>query len=287
MRDYKGHTSHSPLGAAPAFPPPVAGRRLSPSSEREEAPETDLPLVPSRRRGHFWLWFLLFLLCMISVGIWWVVASLPIGSNLAGMFPAGSGGRAGHTAQAPGTMGSPPVPGVPSAAAPAEEVSPSPGAAVSLTGSTFAQIPALQTPAASSRSGIDFNFYRILPAMKVDVPADILGSGPGIPGTAVAQSGDVVPPQPVTIQVGAFSNLAGARVLQERLALMGIRAYLEKIRGGGGQTYYRVRTQTYASLADAQQALAKIRGLGVTPVLQGNNGASGVMASGSGAVPAP
>ncbi len=284
MRDYKGHTSRPPHGADPDFPPVVAGRRLPPPHHpREEESETDPPMSPPRRRGHFWLWFLLFLFCMISAGIWWLVASLPIGSRLAGVFPASSVEKAVRSrihAQATRVT---PVPG----STPAVSQAAAPPAAVLLSGNTFTQIPALKAPTVSARQDIDFNFYRILPAMKVDVPADILGSGPGIPESAAMQSSNAVPPQPVTIQVGAFSNLAGARVLQERLALMGIRADLQKILGSSGQTYYRVRTQSYASLADAQPALAKIRGLGVTPILQGSGGGSGMAATGSGTVPVP
>jgi hypothetical protein len=117
---------------------------------------------------------------------------------------------------------------------------------------------------------VDFNFYQILPKMHVDIPADILGSGPGIPSASTNSAAVVAVHQPVTIQVGAFTNRAAAVVLRDRLALLGVSTSMTKVDGNGSNTLYRLQTQTFDSLADAQPTLAKIRGMGITPLLIGN-----------------
>ncbi|MFA6381236.1 SPOR domain-containing protein, partial [Acidithiobacillus sp.] len=142
-----------------------------------------------------------------------------------------------------------------------------------LTAATAAAASTAST--AATRSGVDFNFYQILPAMHVDIPADILGSGPGIPSAATASNISVVH-QPVTIQVGAFTNRAAAVVLRDRLALLGVSTQMEKAEAGDNNTLYRLRTNTFDSLAAAQPTLAKIRGMGITPLLLG----SGIIGSG-------
>lgn len=106
--------------------------------------------------------------------------------------------------------------------------------------------------------------------MHVDIPADILGSGPGIPAAATDSAPAMPVHQPVTIQVGAFTNRAAAVVLRDRLALLGVSTSMSKVDNNGSNTLYRLQTRTYDSLADAQPTLAKIRGMGITPLLIGN-----------------
>jgi cell division protein FtsN len=112
--------------------------------------------------------------------------------------------------------------------------------------------------------------------MHVDIPADILGNSPGIPSAASTSSTSAVH-QPVTIQVGAFTNRAAAVVLRDRLALLGVSIQMEKVEASNNNTLYRLRTGTFDSLAAAQPTLAKIRGMGITPLLLG----SGIIGSGA------
>lgn len=72
-----------------------------------------------------------------------------------------------------------------------------------------------------------------------------------------------VPVPPVThiyVQIGAFSNAANAQRLMERFSSAGDLT-ISPI-GRAGQTLYRVRGGPYDSVADADQALARLNGLG-------------------------
>ena len=72
-----------------------------------------------------------------------------------------------------------------------------------------------------------------------------------------------VPVPPVThiyVQVGAFSNQANAQRLMARFSSAGDLS-ISPI-GRAGQTLYRVRSGPYDNVADADQALARLNGLG-------------------------
>ncbi len=266
MRDYKNQTSH-PRVQEPR--PPVTPRR--PVTPEDDTDETPPP--PTRR----WPWALLLLVIALSAGIWWWIAQIPITTEKLGLISAGTGLSAAtassNNAAATGQkqLGSPAAT-QPSAPAPTSAAAPS-SRGGPLTIATSAAASTAST--AANRSGVDFNFYQILPAMHVDIPADILGSGPGIPSAATASSISIVH-QPVTIQVGAFTNRAAAVVLRDRLALLGVNTQMEKAEAGDNNTLYRLRTNTFDSLAAAQPTLAKIRGMGITPLLLG----SGIIGSG-------
>ncbi|MBU2808517.1 SPOR domain-containing protein [Acidithiobacillus ferrooxidans F221] len=267
MRDYKNQTSR-PQVQEPR--PPIPPRQRA-------TPEDDAEETPSPRARH-WPWMLLLLVIALSAGVWWWIAQLPIATGRPGLSRSGTGPSTAATSRnnaattrqkppdSPATTTRPSAP-VPISAAALSARGGTPTAATSAAAST--------TSTAATRSGVDFNFYRILPAMHVDIPADILGSGPGIPSAATASSTSAVH-QPVTIQVGAFTNRAAAVVLRDRLALLGVSTQMEKAEAGHNSTLYRLRTNTFDSLAAAQPTLAKIRGMGITPLLLG----SGIIGSG-------
>ena len=265
MRDYKNQTSR-PRVQEPR-PPVTPRQRVTPEDDAEETPSP-----PARH----WPWVLLFLVIALSAGVWWWIAQLPIATGRPSLTRSGTGPSAAtssNNAAATGQkqLGSPAA-AQPSAPAPTSAAAPS-SRGGPLTIATSAAASTAST--AATRSGVDFNFYQILPAMHVDIPADILGSGPGIPSAATASTVSIVH-QPVTIQVGAFTNRAAAVVLHDRLALLGVSTQMEKAEAGDNSTLYRLRTNTFDSLAAAQPTLAKIRGMGITPLLLG----SGIIGSG-------
>lgn len=251
MRDYKDHSSRQPRPEAPARPTP---RPVV--AEPEETVEEE---IAPRRGGSGWIWLILIALLLLSGAVWWWIASLPMTKGQLGLFPqAGTAAPVTPAASAVSKLTAAPVASVQSppqkAARPTTTVAP-----------PVAPLASAVSPSASTSSTVQFNFYHILPQMKVDIPSDILGSGPGIPAaeTSSAASGG-----PVRIQVGALNNLAGAQVIRERLELMGISSHLQELRGPDGASYYQVLTRSYASSSDAQTALTKIRGMGITPVLR-------------------
>lgn len=264
MRDYKNQTSR-PRAQEPR-PPVTSRRRTKPEDDSEETPPP-----PARH----WPWVLLLLLVALSAGVWWWIAQIPITTGKLGLISTRTGLSAatasGNSAAATDQKqpGSPVATTHPSAT-PATTQTP-----VSSPLAVAADSSAAAASTAANRSGVDFNFYQILPNMHVDIPADILGSGPGIPSAATASNISVVH-QPVTIQVGAFTNRAAAVVLRDRLALLGVSTQMEKVEAGDNNTLYRLRTSTFDSLAAAQPTLAKIRGMGITPLLLG----SGIIGSG-------
>ncbi len=199
--------------------------------------------------GKFWLWILLLLILLMGGTVVWWATQIPLSRGQLGLQP---GAIAEKSTQA--LSHKPPV-----IAAAVTSVPKS-------LAMTVAPVQSTTSPGASTASAVQFNFYRILPQMKVDIPADILGSGPGIPSAAATSQGGAS--VAVQIQVGALNNWAGAKVLQDRLALMGISSTVRTVQSPNKGQYFEVITQPYASLAAAQSALVKIRGMGVTPVLQ-------------------
>ncbi|MBU2739179.1 SPOR domain-containing protein [Acidithiobacillus concretivorus] len=270
MRDYKNQTSRPPSGEQRPAPPPRRPREPEPELEEEQE-----ALHSAEGRGpRRWPWILLIIILLLSALVWWWIAQLPINTGKLGLLSKNSGSTAasasssaksatGDNASSTSSMAL--ATAIASSAAPVSSTSNSKNGTVASTTSTQST-----AAAASTRSGVDFNFYQILPKMHVDIPADILGSGPGIPSASTNSAAAIAVHQPVTIQVGAFTNRAAAVVLRDRLALLGVSTRMTKVDGNGSNTLYRLQTQTFDSLAGAQPTLAKIRGMGITPLLIGN-----------------
>ncbi len=250
MRDYKRHTSR-PL--PPETPHPIPPR---PAAESEKEPE---------RRGRLWPW--------LSLGVVIAVAAL-------GWVIHSHHRQAVQTAQSAITHSRPSPAG--SATTPATVANASALSAVTASAPLAAATSAAASPvSAAASSSNEFTFYQILPKMQVDIPTDILGSGPGIPSSATTSTAAAAN-QPVTIQVGSFHNRAEAVVLRDRLALLGVFTTLQNAQLPPHTEVFRLRTATYDSLADAQPALAKIRSLGIAPLLIGAAAATASAASPSG-----
>ncbi|WP_414040383.1 SPOR domain-containing protein [Acidithiobacillus sp. M4-SHS-6] len=261
MRDYKNQTSRPPSGEQRPAPTPRRPRPEEPEESFAEEKETP---YAAPRGVHRWPWVLLILILLLSAGVWWWIAQLPINTGKMRLL-LGTTGDTAATASSNTSSQATSSSSMALAAAvlPATKI----GSALPASTTTSTRSAA---PAASTRRGVDFNFYQILPKMHVDIPADILGSGPGIPASATDSTQAMPVHQPVTIQVGAFTNRAAAVVLRDRLALLGVSTSMSKVDNNGRNTLYRLQTRTYDSLADAQPTLAKIRGMGITPLLIGN-----------------
>ncbi|MGE4531690.1 MAG: SPOR domain-containing protein [Acidithiobacillus sp.] len=262
MRDYKNQTSRPP-SEEPRKPP--LRRPVVPEPE-EETFAAEQENIAGEAKTRRWPWLLLIIVLLMSVGIWWWIAHLPISTGKLGLLPnpASAAKSTATLSAAPKATDNAVPPTTPNASAAPLAVA----TAVATTSQNPSSTVATASTA-STHSGVDFNFYRILPSMHVDIPADILGSGPGIP-TAATNSVSSLVNQPVTIQVGAFTNRAAAVVLHDRLALLGVNTTMEKVQGSDSNTLYRLRTRTFDSLAAAQPSLAKIRGMGITPLLIGS-----------------
>ncbi|MDX5933450.1 SPOR domain-containing protein [Acidithiobacillus thiooxidans] len=272
MRDYKNQTSRPPSGEQRPAPPPRRPREPEPELEEEQE-----ALHSAEDRGpRRWPWLLFFIILLLSALVWWWIAQLPINTGKLGLLSKNSGSTAAAASASsnakPATGGkSSSASSVALATAIAPSAAPVSSTSTSKHGTAASTTSTRSTAtAASTRSGVDFNFYQILPKMHVDIPADILGSGPGIPSASTNSAAAVAVHQPVTIQVGAFTNRAAAVVLRDRLALLGVSTSMTKVDGNGSNTLYRLQTRTFDSLADAQPTLAKIRGMGITPLLIGN-----------------
>ncbi len=64
------------------------------------------------------------------------------------------------------------------------------------------------------------------------------------------------------IQLGAFSSADNAKQLQSKLSANGIKSYTDTLKDGAS-TKVRVRAGPFASKAEADKALAKLKGLGL------------------------
>lgn len=236
MRDYKRHTSRPAPPEAPHPLPP----RPAPAVESESEPAG---------RGRRWPWLLLGVIIAVAA-LGWMIHSHQR--------------RAVRTAQNAITNGPPGGATIPATVATGASAL----SAVTASAPLATATSAAASPVSAAASSSEFTFYQILPKMQVDIPADILGSGPGIPGSATTSTAAAAN-QPVTIQVGSFHNRAEAVVLRDRLALLGVFTSLQSARLPPHTEIFRLRTATYDSLADAQPALAKIRSLGIAPLLIG------------------
>jgi rare lipoprotein A len=125
---------------------------------------------------------------------------------------------------------------------------------------------------AAPTAKVDTQALNVIPGAIVAPPAPpaampVPAASPSLPPsqTDAQPNGQVttVPVPPVThiyVQVGAFSNEANAKRLMSRFTSAGGLS-ISPI-GRAGQTLYRVRGGPYDSVADADQALARLNGLG-------------------------
>ncbi|MCP4995248.1 MAG: cell division protein [Gammaproteobacteria bacterium] len=101
-----------------------------------------------------------------------------------------------------------------------------------------------------------FDFYTILPEMEV-VVTDLEDEPASRPRKAVTQGKPVSKPAGAyMVQVGSFRNYDDADRLKASLALVGIKAEIQKVKSGG-KTYNRVRSGPY-SLEQAKKLRSKL-----------------------------
>ncbi len=274
MRDYKNQTSRPP---AKEIRQPLPRKPVEQPEEDFDDEEADTP-SGQEQQPRRWPWMLLVAIILMSAGIWWWIAQLPINNGQLGLTTGNPVTATASTTRTASTRSSTDVNSGAASTANTSPEKPLALAPTSLATSTAnyskTQLSGSATTrptaaTASVRSGVDFNFYQILPKMQVDIPADILGSGPGIPAAPTNSSAAVH--QPVTIQVGAFTNRAAAVVLRDRLALLGVSTHMEKAENADSNQLYRLQTNTFDSLSEAQPTLTKIRGMGITPMLIGSD----------------
>ncbi len=99
----------------------------------------------------------------------------------------------------------------------------------------------------------------------VDVEALVPGTGPDARGPVMA-SARAADPQPVWLQVGAFSEEANAARLQTRIAGEGIGNVVVAPEQRGRQTIYRVRVGPLAEVDEVEQMLERMRALDIRDV---------------------
>jgi cell division protein FtsN len=92
-----------------------------------------------------------------------------------------------------------------------------------------------QARAPEKKSGIQFDFYSILPEMEVVIPAEEL--------KRPESSG---PPAKYFLQVGSFRNAADADTQKAKLALLGLISTIQKVTVDGKATWHRVRLGPYS-----------------------------------------
>jgi len=102
-----------------------------------------------------------------------------------------------------------------------------------------------------------FDFYTILPEMEVvvpepeEVPQRVVSSRPAGkgPNSSKAKSSSrqaVGSSERYMLQMGAFRRYSDADRLKASLALVGIRAEIQKVRISSGETFHRVRSGPYS-----------------------------------------
>ncbi len=147
----------------------------------------------------------------------------------------------------------PPPPEVVNAPAPVAPSAPAPKTAKSAPGGPGAEAevsahPAPAKPAAAQPQAAARAVQEMQPAQPAK---DAAGKAP--PPAKIAEPA----PKGYTVQLGVFSNPANALQLQEKLAQNGIKSYTET----------KLNVGPFQSKAEADQALMKIRSLGVSAVV--------------------
>ncbi len=98
-----------------------------------------------------------------------------------------------------------------------------------------------------------FDFYTILPEMEVVVPEPepeeepraVVSSRPARPDARERPPKPAVTGGRYMLQMGSFRRYADADRLKASLALVGIRAEIQKVRIANGETFHRVRSGPY------------------------------------------
>lgn len=96
----------------------------------------------------------------------------------------------------------------------------------------------------------------------VDVEIVVPGSAPATP--VIAQDTAPVQPDPVWLQVGAFSDEANATRLSSRLASEGIHDVVMQAERRARQSIFRVRIGPLTAVDEVERMLERVRGLGIT-----------------------
>lgn len=92
-----------------------------------------------------------------------------------------------------------------------------------------------------------FQFYKLLPEMKVDVPKEKpMATGDGEGGAAQAPA-QLEAGQKYLLQAGSFRNMSDADQLKAKLALLGVEADIQTARIANGETWHRVRIGPFSS----------------------------------------
>ena len=116
-----------------------------------------------------------------------------------------------------------------------------------------AESPAPEVPVAmESLPEPTFDFYKILPNMEVNVSEYETGEETPIP----EETSDV--PSTYILQVGSFKKFEAADEVKARLALLGVKADIQRVVINGQDVYHRVRVGPYknaGNLEEVQQRL--------------------------------
>jgi rare lipoprotein A len=98
------------------------------------------------------------------------------------------------------------------------------------------------------------------------VDVEVVDGASGRPAllAAVDPQAPVAEPQPVWLQVGAFSEQANAARMKSRLEHKGIHDVVLAPQGRLGRQVYRVRVGPLHEVADVERMLERVRELGIT-----------------------
>lgn len=106
-----------------------------------------------------------------------------------------------------------------------------------------------------------FDFYDMLPRMKVDVPAEPVEARVSPKVERLDSSSGTY-----LVQVASFKRNADAERVKAQLALLGIEARIETARIGVGDTRYRVRSGPYQGQASLERARTRLASNGFEAV---------------------
>jgi cell division protein FtsN len=122
----------------------------------------------------------------------------------------------------------------------------------------------VNNPSEASKSR--FDFYKLLPQLKVDVPkSDITPSR----SSAQAPEQTNTPDTPVfnyILQAGSFKDFHEADRLKASLALLGLQAHIEKVTLDHSQVWHRVRIGPIDSERDMNRIRNQLRSENIEPV---------------------
>ncbi|HHH38576.1 MAG TPA: SPOR domain-containing protein [Sedimenticola sp.] len=108
-----------------------------------------------------------------------------------------------------------------------------------------------------------FDFYTILPEMEVVVPEpEPEAPPPRVKRGKIKKEGPVASGGRYMLQMGSFRRYSDADRLKASLALVGIRADIQKVRVSGSGTFHRVRSGPYTE-AKVNQLRRKLKQNGI------------------------